>query len=226
MPIVSERLPERRTGAEVVLADAALLAEGRLACSVSILSDRCLTLGVSQRDGSPSERRARELDVAVCRRSSGGTGVYTAPGDLSWSLVLPREDPRVGRGYVRAYGRLGGPVALALAEAGHPAAWRPAPGLADEVCVLSARGQVLETGGRIVGGAAQHLTGRALLHHGFIARAAEPERISRIFGIPPELARAHLAGWQDVGPRVAPDDLARQITGRLVEYVSAPGALS
>ncbi len=203
------------TPAEVIEHDRRLLGEGRAAVAVTVLAGEALTLGVSQPEGSPSAVRARELGVSVLRRSTGGTAVLSAAGDLAWSLVLPRSDHRVGRTYVRDYARFGRALCDELAARGTPAAWRPAPGLVEELCVLSSRGHVLRAADRIVGGAAQHLTRDALLHHGFLARGVDRERAARIFAAPLELLARELGGWTDLGIVASPDEMARSLLARL-----------
>src|SRR5208282_5648586 len=110
-------------------------------------------------------QRAAGARIPAVRRTTGGSGLLHAPGDLAWSIVLPRADPRVGKDYVHAYPRLGAGVVDFLSERGVAAKWVDPPGTDPDYCLLSARGSVLALEGKVLGGAAQHLAGGALLHH-------------------------------------------------------------
>lgn len=169
--------------AEDTSADEALLARGVPAVRVAVLSDRAVSVGVGVRMSVPYLDRARAEGYAVVRRSSGGTGVLHAPGDLAWSLVLPRDHPLVGRDYLRAYDRLGRGVTAFLADRGVGASWVPAPGLSEEFCLLGHRGRVLATATGIVGGAAQHATRTSLLHHGTLTSRLDRATVHRLFDL-------------------------------------------
>jgi lipoate-protein ligase A len=158
----------RLTPTEQIGLDESRLRGGRLSVEVAALSAPCLSLGVAQTGELPIARRAQELGLSVVQRSTGGTAVVCGAGDLAWSIVLPRTDRRVGADFVRAYGRLGRPVVEVLSRTIGTAEWATAPGLLEECCILSSRGEVVRTARGILGGAAQHRTGTALLHHGIL----------------------------------------------------------
>jgi lipoate-protein ligase A len=177
---------EELTGEEQIARDEALLARGAPAAYVALLADRCVSLGVGQRDADDVVARAREEGLPVLRRSTGGTTVLCERGDLAWSIVLPDGDPRIGPGFVRAYPRLGAAVEAVLRRLDPTATWGEPPSLADRVCFLSGRGSVLAGRVGIVGGAAQHRTRRGLLHHGLLAVTVDRDRWLRLV---PELRR-------------------------------------
>ncbi len=217
---------ERIAASQNSVEDERRLRAGAPAVRAAVLSDRSLSVGVGVRGEPGYVGRARRAGLAIVRRSTGGSGVLHLPGDLVWSIVLPRDDPEVGRDFARAYVRLGRGVGRFLAAQGVDARWVPAPGEVEECCVLSSRGQVLEAGGRILGGAAQHATRAALLHQGMIARRIDPELLDRIFGIPPATARTRLAGTDELGVHATPETLARALRDALaVEFLrpSSPG---
>jgi lipoate-protein ligase A len=175
------------------------------------LSDRALSIGVAVPLSSPYVRRARDLGIDVVRRASGGTGVLHEPGDLAWTIVLPRSDHRVGRDFVRAYGRLGVGVLHFLKARGKTAGWGPPLGLEPDICFLSERGQVLKVGDRVLGGAAQHLSGRALLHHGVVSRRVDRALVSRLFGLPRPEDLDRLTSLEEIGLGADPSTLAREL---------------
>lgn len=154
------------------------------AFAVGIHRGRVLSFGVGVPPDAPYLFRAREEGLSTVRRTSGGTGVLHLEGDLLWAVVLPRGDPRVGPDFTRAFGRLGRGIVAGLASLGIAAAWGAAPALTDDYCFLSSRGEVLTVDGLVVGGAAQHATARALLHHGSLAWEVDRPRVDRLFDLP------------------------------------------
>jgi lipoate-protein ligase A len=211
--------------ADFLREDARALDAGRAAVHAAVLSDLSVSVGVAVRAEAAYVRASRAAGVPVLKRTTGGSGVLHLPGDLVWSVVLPRRDPRVGRDFARAYGRLGRGATRFLASLGLEARWAPAPGLDAGYCVLSERGEVLTVGGRILGGAAQHATGAALLHQGMIARRVERDRLDRLFGLGDPTVVARLAGLEDLGVRESGDELVAALDRALAaEFLGGPSA--
>ncbi|MHB8352221.1 MAG: lipoate--protein ligase family protein [Thermoplasmata archaeon] len=213
-------LPELLDGAGHQARDIELLRAAAPAVRIGVVTDLYLSLGVAQPDGAPCAVRARELGIPVLRRSSGGTAVLGRPGDLLWARVLPREDPGVGRDYVRAYGRLGaGATAFLRGLGATDVDWKEPSGISEELCLMSTRGRVLTCGGRTVGGAAQHRTSRALLHHGILMREVDPTLLAELFRIPEPIVRRQLVGLVEWAPEVP----ARQLALDLHHHLTGTG---
>jgi lipoate-protein ligase A len=210
------------TCAEVVRSDERLLRSGAPAIHVAVVSDLTVSYGVGVRESAPFLERARAAGIALVRRTSGGTGVLHAPGDLVWSLVLPRSDPRVGSGFVGAYGRLGAGVVRFLRRRGVASEWTAPPHLVPDLCVLSGRGQVLAVDDRVLGGAAQHVSRSALLHQGMIPLDVDRERIARLFDIPGPEPMARLAGLRDLDVEGGAADLAHGLASALADEQGGP----
>ena len=212
-------LPPVEVGAESCSAefraDELLLRAGRPAARVTVLADRAVSAGVGVRPGAAFLERAAADGLPVVRRTSGGSGVLHEPGDLAWSLVLPRAHAAVGAGFVRGYARLGAGVVRFLGRRGLAASWTPPPNLSPDCCVLSGRGEVLSVDARIVGGAAQHLSAVALLHQGMVSSTVDRPRVARLFGIADPSAVARLVGLDDLGVRDPPERLARELADAL-----------
>jgi lipoate-protein ligase A len=204
------------------LEDERQLRDGVAGVRAAVLSDRSLSIGVAVRGEPDYVRRGRDAGLPIVRRSSGGSGVLHLRGDLVWSVVLPRSDPRVGRDYARAYGRLGRGVLRFFRDRGVAATWAPAPGLVEEYCVLSSRGEVLTVGAGVLGGAAQHATARALLHQGMIARRVDADLIERVFGVVAPDLRSRLIGTEDLGIVETPEALAAALRDALAEEFLGP----
>ena len=200
-------------------ADDRLLAAGAPAVHVAVLADRAISVGVGVPPTAPFLDRARAEGYSVVRRSSGGTGVLHAPGDLAWSLVLPREHRLVGRDYLRAFDRLGRGVVRFLADHGVRARWVPAPGLSEEFCLLGHRGQVLATNVGIVGGAAQHATRTALLHHGILTARIDRTTLARLFDLGGARAVDRLSSLAEAGLVTPLEELAPALAEALAREV-------
>jgi lipoate-protein ligase A len=148
--------------------------------------------------------------------------VLHAPGDLSWTVVLPRRDPRVGRSYVTAYARLGEGVVRFLEAAGVRARWDPSSGTSSSYCILGPRGYVLAVGHRILGGAAQHLTREALLHHGFVPRTLDRALVGRIFDLPAVGEVDRLTCLEELGLRDPAGQQAERLARAIAEQLETP----
>jgi lipoate-protein ligase A len=132
-------------------------------------------------------KRAAELGhLPILVRSSGGSALLHLPGDLVWSIVLPRYDPRVGTGFVRAYPQLGRLLVRALQGSGLEAVWKASPGLSERFCLFGPRGDALFVGDRVLGGAAQHATVEGLLHHGVVGATVDRGALHDLFEVDPE----------------------------------------
>ncbi len=212
-----------RTAEENARADASLVRSGGSGGCVTSLSDRSVSVGVGVRGAPPYLRRARRLGLAVVRRTSGGTAVVHGPGDLAWSLVVPRRDPRAGPDFVRAYGRLGAGVVRFLARRGIVASWQPSPGLSAEYCLLGSRGYALAVGDRILGGAAQHATATSLLHHGIVPLEVDRPLIARLFGWDSPGPADRLTGLRELGIADPIETLGRDLAAALDVELAPPG---
>lgn len=219
-PPFARRVDGRISCAENSYADDALLAAGRPAVRVAILGDRAVSVGVGVRPTAPYLHRAQTEGLAIVRRSSGGTAVVHTPGDLAWSLVLPRDHPLVGRDYLRAYERLGRGVVRVLADTGVETGWVTAPGLSKDLCLLGSRGQVLAARTGIVGGAAQHATRTALLHHGILVARLDRATVQRVFLLGESGAAGRLSSLADAGLSTPAEALAPALAEALAREVT------
>lgn len=201
--------------ADLVGEDERALARGSPWVRVAVVSDLALSFGVgTPRSGDIAEHAAVQ-GVPAVRRSTGGSWILHRPGDLVWSVVLPRTHPKVGADFASAFGRLGEGVVSALARVRVRAQWDPSPGLSDQFCLLGPRGSVLAVQGRVVGGAAQHLARGGLLHHGTVSASLDRARLSDLFGLPRETVAARLTSLDELGVRAPRDELVAGLESAL-----------
>ena len=212
----------RQTIQESVTEDENLLRAGVAAVRTSVLSDRSVSLGVAQPDDTLAATRAKALGLRVTRRSSGGTGLLHLPGDIVWSVIVPRDHPLLRAGVVRAYDRLGSPWIPLLDRVGVPVGWRPSPGVSEAFCLLGRRGSALFSGEAVLGGAAQHLTSRAVLHHGVVGLRTDPNQLAELFDLDPA-ALARVTSLRQLGVRLPPEELAGPLAGLLADLLGLPG---
>jgi lipoate-protein ligase A len=206
----------RRVGfAEEVHFQEALLRRGAPAVRVGVVRERVVSFGIGVVPDAPYLLRARTKGVPTVPRTTGGTGVLHLENDIVWAVVLPRSDPRVGRDFARAYGRLGRGVVTGLAALGIRASWVGAPGLVDDYCPLSARGEVLATEAKVLGAAAQHVTSSALLHHGSVSWEVDRGEVDDLFALPPGGPSTKLGGVAELGVPGGPAALAEALAQAL-----------
>jgi lipoate-protein ligase A len=196
-----------RSVVEVLEGDERLLSAGGPAVRVGRFAEGAVSVGVSQRSTHDLEARATAEGLRFARRGSGGSSLLHLPGDVYWSVVLPRGHPRVGRGFVHRYAELGAGWPGFLRARGVVSHWGRPSATREEYCLLSSRGQALCVGARAIGGASQHVTPRALLHHGVVASSLRPELLERVFGLPEGIVASSLTSLEAEGIRLAADDL-------------------
>ncbi|MCI4344631.1 MAG: hypothetical protein L3J87_03280 [Thermoplasmata archaeon] len=182
---------------------------------VGVVDRAGLSAGVSVDPARPALARARAAGLPVTTRTTGGTIVLAGRGDLLWSLVLPTERERPDRPRLHAYARLGAGVQGWLERSGVDALWGEPLRESDDFCLLGPRGSVLVAAGRTFGGAAQHRSSRALLHHGLIVRRVDRRRLAQLFGLPPEVLRRTTTSLEELGLTAPSPALARQLAAAL-----------
>ncbi len=201
--------PSPQAARQVLEQDLELLRTGEEAVSVGSFSEMAVTLGVSQHGDFPGLPQALARKVPVLSRHSGGGSLLHRPGDVHFARVIPRTSPNFPPRFTQAYASLGAGVVSWLGFRGLEARWDPAPGSFPGYCLTSARGKVLAVGGRILGGASQHLSHEALLHHGAITLSLDLPLLETLFDLPRELAERQLTSLEKEGLHpLLPTDLA------------------
>ena len=120
------------------------------------------------------EAVVRENDIRVVRRRSGGGTIFTDPGTLLYTVILPWNDAFDTREIIRR--RVGGPIVSALADMGVPAA-------------LEGRNDILVNGGK-VSGLAQYIKGGRICSHGSLLYDADLDLLAKVLRVDSEKIRS------------------------------------
>jgi lipoate-protein ligase A len=147
---------------------------------------RCVMLGAGQTAEAEVDAEAAErLHVALVRRSSGGGAIYTDPGVLQVSLLMPR-DTRPGM-RERAFAGLADPLVEALRRLGFPVR-------------LEGRNDIL-LHGRKCSGLAQYLCRQWICTHGSLLYAVDMPVLARVLRV--DEAKIASKGVRSIRGRVA-----------------------
>jgi lipoate-protein ligase A len=202
--------------------DAEAITRGELHVQVARCRSEALSIGVSQSMDAKEVRRAKDFGIPVYRRSTGGMTLLHEPGDIFWSIVLPREPRWVGKDFVRRYSHFGAGWVDFLGRRNVKASWLKSPDYYPSYCLFSGRGEVLSIGGKALGGASQYLTSRALLHHGTVLNSVDPTRLESVFGMPSSMSRSHLTSLAAEGVNLSDGDLS-ELTACIERGVTEEG---
>lgn len=219
LPDRSVESPSREAPLDSERRDAELLRRGQAAFRVAVVDRPALSVGVGLRDAKDCLTRAADQGYTIVHRSTGGTAVLLEEGDLTWAVVLPRGDPRVGPSLTGAYASLGAPLVHYLQGRGVPAAWTSVPVRSHPCCLLSGRGRALTTQRGILSGAAQHLTRDAILHHGTLPRQVDRAAHRTIFDHDDPAIFDQLVGWTDLDVRESPETVRDALAQRFERFL-------
>ncbi|MDR1029189.1 MAG: lipoate--protein ligase [Clostridiales Family XIII bacterium] len=140
------------------------------------------------------EAVAEENDVRVVRRRSGGGTIFTDPGSLLYTVILPWSDMADTKEILRR--QVGGPIVAALTDMGIPAA-------------LEGRNDIL-VNGRKVSGLAQYIKGDRICSHGSLLYDTDLGLLSKVLRADRDKIRSKAI------------DSVRSRVANLKEYMDAP----
>ncbi|MFA5114351.1 MAG: lipoate--protein ligase family protein [Candidatus Margulisiibacteriota bacterium] len=149
--------------------------QGKIAPTLRIYSWKpaCITLGHSQKIEAEIEiERAAALGWDVVKRPTGGGIVFHNEAEVTYSLVMDKDDPQLPKGLVPAYKKISEAVVSALKSLGANAEIKatrdPRPATRDALCFsYPAEYEVVAQGRKLVG-SAQKRGRKALLQQGSI----------------------------------------------------------
>jgi lipoate-protein ligase A len=128
-------------------------------------TDRTVMIGANQIAEIEADLTyAKESGIAVVRRSSGGGAIYTDPGTLLYTIILPFTERTDTKAVIADY--LAGPAVRALGRMGVAAS-------------LEGRNDIL-VGGKKISGIAQYVRGGYLCSHGSLLYSADLAELARV----------------------------------------------
>lgn len=147
-------------------------------------SPSTLSLGYGQDPDTVDWDRCTSEGISVTRRQTGGGGIYhDAFGDISYSIVAP-ADELPGK-LLAAYEVLMDPVLDAFERMGVPAAYvdEERPAIYEPACYLRALHPAHDVvaDGRKISGNAQYRQRDAVIQHGSLSYARDPDRHLGVF---------------------------------------------
>lgn len=141
---------------------------------------KCITLGHSQKPEAEIDLdKAAALGWDVIKRPTGGGIVFHNEAEVTYSLVMDKDDPRLPKGLVPSYKKISEAVVFALNGLGVNASVKttrdPRPATRDVLCFsYPAEYEVVANGKKIVG-SAQKRGRKTLLQQGSLfVRRTEP----------------------------------------------------
>lgn len=193
-------LPTRRESGAMNMALDAVAAEtvsdgGPASVRVYGWEPSTLSLGYAQDPDTIDWAYCGRNDIEVTRRPTGGGAIYhDGVGDVSYSIVLPRDAQPDD--LLESYHQLCAPLLSAFATLGIDADFAddPLPAIHEPACYLRdlhpAHDIVVTHDGRTrkISGNAQHRQRDAIVQHGSVTVHATPERHLACFSDPPDTA--------------------------------------
>ncbi|MDX1436196.1 MAG: lipoate--protein ligase family protein [Anaerolineales bacterium] len=185
----------------------------------------CLSLGYGQAIEEVDRDRLKEKGWDLVRRATGGKAILHTD-EMTYSVIGPRQDPRLAGSILASYLVLSGALASALKSLGLDVQIEPSgkPGPTEvedgPVCFVIPSAHEITAGGRKLVGSAQSRKGGAMLQHGTIPLTGDLRRITEVLAYPDEQTRT--SAGQEVLDRAT--TVAREL-GRAVSWDEMAGAL-
>lgn len=174
----------------------------------------CLSLGQAQPVGDVDFEACRAAGVDVVRRPTGGRAILHTD-ELTYSVTVREDEPRVHGGIVESYRRLSEGLLAGLIRLGLPAQQVERPDGHDRdqgpVCFEAPSNYEIVFGGRKLIGSAQVRKSGAILQHGSLPLVGDIARICDVLAARPDRDRVHTRATtveQAIGRSVTFDEAA------------------
>lgn len=186
----------------------------------------CLSLGYNQHWREVDEAACQRLGYTWTRRPTGGKAILHTD-EVTYSLIIPQDDPRIQGGIVESYrllslGLLRGLEKLgvqATQAAGDDGATKAEAGRGGPVCFDTPSRYEITWGGKKLIGSAQLRRRKIVLQHGTLPLYGDLNRILEALNFAPE----ERAVQAELLPRRA--TTLEQVTGRVLAYNEVMAAL-
>ena len=150
--------------------------------------NRCLSLGVSQSAESIDHERLAQYGWDIVRRTTGGRAVLH-DSDLSYSLSIPDDDPRMAGGVLPSYERIAQGFKYALMQLGlsaDPPQIQPKHSLLTPACFEATSHYEITVNGQKLIGSAQKRQRNVVLQHGSILLSGDVGTVAELFAQTPQ----------------------------------------
>lgn len=181
-------------GARNMAVDDAILTTGQYLPTLRLYAwdPPCLSLGYGQRAADVDLARLAAAGWDLVRRPTGGRAILHTD-ELTYSLILPLDDPIVTGDIAESYRRISRALAVALALLGavpDAAPHAASPAHSGPVCFETPGQYEITVGGRKLIGSAQARRRDGVLQHGTLPLHGDLARICDVLAYPDEAARA------------------------------------
>lgn len=156
----------------------------------------CLSLGYAQPAAEVDFERLRRLGWGVVRRPTGGRAILHTD-ELTYSVAVPADDPRVAGGVVESYRRLAEGLLAGLSALGAAVRTEPvtegadAPPAKGPVCFeVPSAYEITVDGRKLIGSAQTRRGGDVVLQHGALPLTGDLGRICDVLAFRDEESRA------------------------------------
>lgn len=156
----------------------------------------CLSLGYAQPAAEVDFARLQRLGWGVVRRLTGGRAILHTD-EVTYSVAVPLDDPRVAGGVVESYRRLAQGLLAGLVELGVPVRANPKTEGTDDfsntgpVCFeVPSAYEITVNGRKLIGSAQTRRSGGVVLQHGTLPLTGDLGRICEALVFRDEAERA------------------------------------
>lgn len=182
----------------------------------------CLSLGYAQSFGDVDVPRLKARGWEVVRRATGGRAILHTD-ELTYSVIVPPDEPRLQGTVLESYSRLAQALIVAVRSLGLPVEVEkhapPASATKGPVCFEVPSAYEIVVGGKKLVGSAQARKKEGILQHGTLPLSGDLTRITQALVFPDEQART--AAAQKLLARAT---TAESVTGQVIAWETAAQA--
>lgn len=212
----------RRSGAENMRIDEALLARGEPVVRLYGWDPACVSLGYTQNPDAVDEQAVDAFGLDVVERPTGGGAILHMPSEVTYCVVVPTSWEGLPGDLFEDYRYLSQGVLDALDSWGVEASFREAKGGKDAFCYLREAGvSIVDGDGRKISGGAQRRTKDAVLQHGTVLVEMDSRVQADLFGVPEEQVRSGVGSLARLGVDVDRSVVVQRLAGAFVEALGA-----
>jgi lipoate-protein ligase A len=214
------------TAAENMRRDEALLSRALPAVRLYGWSPEAVSLGNSQTVADIDEAAARDYQLDIVKRGTGGGGILHNASEVTYAVVVPIDHPQLPRALPASFALLGAGVLAALRALGVPAELESVPDLTREaLCYVRKQGTNLVVAGKKISGGAQRRTRAAVLQHGTVIVDRDEARLARVFRTDAATVVERVTSLRELGNQATRADITAALVTGFAEALASFGPL-